>query len=576
MPDSSGPDRDEKAGGSESVAPRVSVMELAILEALCRQYIEGQPFASPAPDNKILKELANNEIFLNLDMLRTHLGELNARLGVEENLPPHEKRIRLAQRAHDERLIPGWHIDPGGSPGGNPGREIDPTIEQAPRPGFVRRRPRAAAGGGALAIGLGILAFFLVSSGHDSGPLPIPGPPTGQITYCTGEDVATSRDGTAHQHSRAITEFNNAFPTAHAKLLQFHDAVRQYEDFSRDLSQDHQCDVLYSDVTWTADFANNHWLRDLSRYFQSRLNTYVPAMRNAAVFDGRMFGVPKQADAGLLYYRTDHVKHVPPTWQALYQQAEAGRAKLLRYQGNGEGLTVSFLELAYAAGADDVVTPDHKAHLKQPATLAALQLMVDGIKKRGVPIEVATQIEDQSLYAFGKIGKADFMRQWPYAFAALQDAKAYPKAAGHFGVAALPRWEGQSTSASVLGGHVLVVSAATKNLTGALNLVNFLTSKDIIKRDATDFSLAPALSDLWDDPQVQQALPASGDLRTAIFGARTRPVTPNYQAVSEAIYKNVNRALSGALRNDPLPADALDTANYEMQKALDIAYPKGS
>jgi multiple sugar transport system substrate-binding protein len=317
-------------------------------------------------------------------------------------------------------------------------------------------------------------------------------------------------------------------------------------------------------VTWTADFANNGWLVDLSPYVKPRLNRYVPAMRDAAIFNDKIWGVPKQADAGLLYYNTDKVKTPPTTWQQLYKQAARGRGKRYRYQGlDYEGLTVNFLELAYAAGAQDIITPQGKANITQYPALVALQFMVDGVKDGVVPYDIVNQKEAASLNAFGH-QRADFMRNWPYAYAALNNSNKYPSVAGHVGVAPLPSWQGQRP-VSVLGGHILVISAFSKNTAGALQLVDYLSSPAVIKQDATDFSLAPALADLWDDPQVQKALPAYGDLRSAIFDATTRPVTPNYPDVSAAISKNVNRALRGSLD----PQTALATANDEIQEALD-------
>jgi ABC-type glycerol-3-phosphate transport system substrate-binding protein len=70
---------------------------------------------------------------------------------------------------------------------------------------------------------------------------------------------------------------------------------------------------------------------------------------------------------------------------------------------------------------------------------------------------------------------------------------------------------------------------------------------------------------------VASALPAFPDLKNAIFSAVSRPVTPNYAAVSAAISNNVNSALRGQLT----VAQALNKANYDMQRALDAVHPPG-
>ena len=447
-------------------------------------------------------------------------------------------------------------------------------------PEFIRGRPQVIAGIAAALIGVVVLIAILGgggdtgSDGGEVSAVKVIDPDSmssgqGTVSYCTGKDVVTSRDG-RKQHETAIEGFNRKFgPELQANLVEFADeASQQYEAFSRDQrNRTGQCDVFYSDVTWTADFANNGWLIDLSPYVRPRLDSFVEAMRDAAIFNDKIWGVPKQADAGLLYYNTDSVKDPPTTWQELYQQAAAGRGKRYRYQGlDYEGLTVNFLELAYAAGAQDIVTPKRKANITQYPALVALQLMVDGVKNGAVPYDVVNQKEAASLNAFGH-KRADFMRNWPYAYSALNDRRNYPDVAGNVGVAPLPSWQGQAPT-SVLGGHILVISAFSKNTAGALQLVDYLSSAEVIKQDATEFSLAPALRDLWRDRQVQRALPASNDLRSAIFDAKARPVTPNYAEVSAAISKNVNRALRGSLD----PQTALTTANDEIQEALDDAY----
>ncbi|MGI8803122.1 MAG: extracellular solute-binding protein [Solirubrobacteraceae bacterium] len=384
---------------------------------------------------------------------------------------------------------------------------------------------------------------------------------TGTVTYCTGADNVVSKGAT--QHKTAVDAFRRKFPGLKVVLRTFSkDSSEQDAQFTQLLGQgSSDCDVFYSDVVWTADFASHKWIYDLSRYAKRRLASFVPGMQAAAVYGGRMWSVPKQADAGLLYYNTRRVRTPPQSWQEVYRLAEPNLR--LRYQADRyEGLTVNFLELAYAAGATNIVTSDGKAHINQQATRDALQFMVDGFKKGAVPQVVARQKEDAGIDAFGN-DRADFMRNWPYAYTELHAGK-YPLVADHFDVAPLPSWNGGGR-ASVLGGHMLVISAFSKNPSAALKLVDFLTSTDVIKRDATQFSLAPALTALWSDPAVQRALPAYAALKTAVFNARSRPVIPNYPAVSRAIYENVNRALV-----DPsiTPTAALAQANYEMQKAI--------
>jgi len=74
----------------------------------------------------------------------------------------------------------------------------------------------------------------------------------------------------------------------------------------------------------------------------------------------------------------------------------------------------------------------------------------------------------------------------------------------------------------------------------------------------------PVRSDIYDDPAVKKALPFAAELKTGVEQAKARPVSPVYPQISQAIYKNVNAALSG----QKSPADAMKQAQADIEKAL--------
>ena len=116
----------------------------------------------------------------------------------------------------------------------------------------------------------------------------------------------------------------------------------------------------------------------------------------------------------------------------------------------------------------------------------------------------------------------------------------------------------------MLGGHNDVISVYSKNPGGALTLVDYRTGEEDQITKMSEFSLPGALSSAWDDPKVQEALPFAAELKQAIEQAKSRPVSPVYPQISEAIYKNVNEALSGATS----PEDALKNGQAQMEQAL--------
>jgi multiple sugar transport system substrate-binding protein len=379
---------------------------------------------------------------------------------------------------------------------------------------------------------------------------------TGSVTYCTGKDTSGAQ-------TESVKLFNEKFKAQglSAKLLEFPtSADEQRNQFvQRQEAKSGECDIFFSDVIWTAEFAAQKWLLDMTDYVNQRKSEFIPSTLETIHFDNKYFGVPQASDAALMYYRDDKVSSFPATWQALYSEAQKQGG--IVYQGASyEGLTCDFLELAFAAGGKVLSDDGKKSAINSPQNLKALQFMVDGVKSGAAPKAVTTYMEEDSRRAF-ESGKYAFMRNWSYAYA-LGNAKG-SKVKGKFKVAPFPDFEG-GTKAAILGGHNVVISAYSKNPKGAVQLIDFITSEQIEALDAAKFSITPVLSATYDDPEVKKAMPFAAELKQGVEQAHARPVTPVYPQVSQAIYKNVNAALSG----QSSPQDALKKADSQINSAL--------
>ena len=376
----------------------------------------------------------------------------------------------------------------------------------------------------------------------------------GDVTYCAGKD-------TSGDLKESIKEFNAANPGLNAKLLEFPESADEQRNqfIQRQRAKSADCDGFEADVVWTAEFASQKWLMDMTPYVESRKDEFIPSTLSSVDFEGKLWGVPRVSDAGLLYYRTDKVDQVPATWQEVYEQAKSGNG--IVYQGAAyEGLTVNFLELAFAAGGKILSDDGKKSEIDSPENLKALEFMVNGIKDGAAPKANTTYMEEEARRVF-ESGRADYMRQWPYAYA-LGNMKG-SKTKGKFEVAPYPEFEG-GTKAAILGGHNSVISTYSKNPGGALKLIDYMTSEKRMTKNATKYSKTPVLDASYEDPAVKKALPFIDQLKQAVEQAKSRPVSPVYSQISQAIYKNVNAALSGSVE----PKEALSKAQSDMDKAL--------
>ena len=394
--------------------------------------------------------------------------------------------------------------------------------------------------------------------GDDSGGTPKAEKATqakasGNVTWCIGKDT-TGAFGTV------VDNFNKANPNAKAKLLELpEDAVEQRRlQIQRLRAKSTECDVLGMDVIWTAEYAAQGWLKDVSDYISQNGDKYIKSTVDTTNYQGKNWGVPFNSNAGFIYYRTDQVQSAPKDWESLYKEAQDNNG--IVYQGfRYEGLTVDFLELLYSKGGSIISDDGKKATANSQEVKDVLKFMADGIKNGAAPKAVTTYKEEEARRAF-ESGNATFMRNWPYAYALGKKSKIGDK----FDIATFPGFSGQD-GAGVLGGYNLGISAYSKNPEGSLAFIEFATKPDQQKIMATEASLPPTTNATYDDPAVQKAMPFAAELKTAIEQAKPRPVSPVYPQISEAVYNNVYDALQG----NASPDEAASKMNDEIQKALE-------
>jgi multiple sugar transport system substrate-binding protein len=377
----------------------------------------------------------------------------------------------------------------------------------------------------------------------------------GQVTYCTGKD-------TTGETKEWRKRFNAKYEAqgVSVRILEFPaSADEQRNQFvQRQEARAADCDVFRSDVIWTAEFASQGWLYDMTPYVERIKDRFIESSLETATYDGRVWGVPSYTNAALLYYRKDKVSNVPATWQELYDQAASGDG--IVFQGAAyEGLTCDWLELAFAAGGSVLSEDGQKATIDSSQNVAATKLMVDAVKRGAAPRSVATYMEPESLAAW-QTGRYSFMRNWPYAYGLSQDTD---ELKGKFAVAPLPAYEGAGR-ASILGGGNSVISVYSKNPGGALAVVDFLASQDWQTTLTAEFSQMSPFKATYDQPEVHKAIPFHAEIRKAIEQARARPVSPVYPQISQAIYDNVNDAIAGRAT----PEDAMKRAQASIEKAL--------
>jgi multiple sugar transport system substrate-binding protein len=400
-----------------------------------------------------------------------------------------------------------------------------------------------------LALVVGAVAGFLVAS-EDRDPLP-----PGELVILSGRD-----DSTDKQRKALIDQWNELHPDNWAELVELSEIAddQHSEMVARAQSGGGGVDVYNLDVTWIAEFAEAGYIRPLD---ESGLDTsgFLPNPLRTCRYDGKLWALPFNTDAGLLYYRTDLVP-APVSWSQLQETIAdtlargAGEPGIAGYAGQlaqYEGLTVNALEAIQSVTGDSEVVEDGKVVVD----LDDMQKAVNRLRPtNGDPEFVLPQSldfrEQETTRAFRE-RRVVFMRNWPVAHRALAVQGGPEGTTGppvDFDVTTLP-------GPSVLGGQNLAIAKSSRNPEAAQALIEFLTdarSQQILFERG---GLAATRQVVYTDARVRENYPYAKTLLRAIQRAYPRPVTPCYTKFSETFRLAVNEALRS---NEPLPDDFIE------------------
>ena len=321
--------------------------------------------------------------------------------------------------------------------------------------------------------------------------------------------------------------------------------------------------ILQLDVIWTPEFAAAGWVLPLTPYGPAS-NEFFPATIEANTWAGKLYALPWFADVGLHYRRTDLVPREPKTLEEMVASARSAMSRPggphygIVFQGaRYEGLITGFVEYLGAFGGR-IIDEKGEVVVNSPEAVRALEFMRDELYgSRVAPLDVLTWHEEEARFAFQN-GNAAFMRNWPYAVAAMSDT-AQSKVAGKFAVSPMPKSgtapNGHSTAA--LGGAQLAINAYTESPDAAYKLIAYLTAPEQMLERAQAVGQYPTRPALYDDARLKTAIAIPlDDARRAVESATPRPVTPIYTELSEILQIELHRALVRQAE----PRDALNSA----------------
>jgi multiple sugar transport system substrate-binding protein len=335
-----------------------------------------------------------------------------------------------------------------------------------------------------------------------------------------------------------------------------------------------EIDVIPGDVPWTAEFAENGWIVDVSsRFPEGERRKFVNGQIQSLIYESKIWGKPWYADVGLLYYRKDLLEQSgfsepPKTWEELKEMAEkvvqdSGTRYGFVFQGaNDETGVCNGLEYVWTHGGD--VLDGDRVIIDSPESVAGLTTEQSMISEGVAPQAVANYTFSGSATAFLN-GDSVFCRNWPFMYGAAGNPEMSKIKREQVGVSPLPVGKGQSESTSCLGGWNLLINASSQMQDEAWEFVQFMTSEESQKAYTLSASTLPTLHALYDDREILEEVPVVALSREALQNARPRPISPYYSEMAREMAQQFNNVLRGAIS----PEVAVETLQSELQQIIE-------
>ncbi len=407
-------------------------------------------------------------------------------------------------------------------------------------------------------ISAGLVASATLSAcGDSSGGVPV-------INVYGGTSAVGFNDGPDSIISNCNKEADGEYKIV-GNLLPS-DADGQREQFVRRLAaQDDGMDVLGMDVTWTAEFAEADWIRELTpeQKEAATKDTLQPTI-DTAMWKDKLYGVPKHTNVQLLWFRKSLVPTPPKTWDEMVEMSRKLKADGKPYvigltAAQYEGYVVGFNTILSSMGGT-LVNEDSTEVTVDDSTVEALGVLHD-LATDGLASKSLSNSQEPEVFASMQNDEAAFIINWPYVLSAMKDAN--PEVAKDLGYTKLPEFKEGEAPKATLGGMNFAISKYSKHPKEAFDAAMCMRTPEAQLKIALEAGEPPVAPSVYANPEFQKAYPMGPEMLDELKTAVSRPITPLYQNVSTI----VSTTLSPPASIDP--EKTADQLKDSIQQALD-------
>jgi len=404
-----------------------------------------------------------------------------------------------------------------------------------------------------IALSLVVLLCLPGCGAFGERPAPVTAPPATTAPAETTTPTPAPVQKTVIVYARGMDETESTALLLEAFNAKSETVTVKYQELASDSTQRHnqlvtsfaaqnaEIDVFDADATWPAEFAARGFTMNVDAYAsrdELTLTNYWPGMISTLTYQSLLWGLPKTASAGVLYYRTDLVPEPPGTWEALTAMAAEVPLGVSGFVTNGatnDTLVGIALEMIFAYGGQ-VLDQTGRVVIDSENAIAGLEQMRTLYSVSIAPPDILSMTDNDACVSFLQ-GESAMMRNWPYAWAIGKHAD--NAVTGLYAIAPLP--SGDAGNGAVLSGVVMMMNAQTKHPDEAWAFMRYVAGEEGQTLLAIEGGRIPALRWVMQKADVVEANPHFGDtnFRRALEGAAPRAVTPYYAAISTVMQEEL-------------------------------------
>lgn len=280
---------------------------------------------------------------------------------------------------------------------------------------------------------------------------------------------------------------------------------------------------------------------------------YFEGPWNSVLWDGRIYGVPRDANTLALYYNVEMFEaagldpdNPPRTWSELMAAAEALTDSEAGVYGinfaatQGEEGVFQWLPFLHQAGGSVDA-------LDTPEAAEALQFWVDLVEGGYASRDVVTNRQYEAANTF-MAGGAAMVVGGPWELPRMETETDF-----EWRLTTLPVHDERQIEASALGGYDFVIPVGADQVDGAFAFIEHMSDPEILNEGWATGRLAPRSDVSVEDPLWPQAYEI---YRTQLASARARGPHPEWPEISRPIQTAIQEALTGARSAEDALADA--------------------